>query len=119
VPPYVLHKTTTYLGSVEDNRLPSRRDKLVSIRIDLVTELVFERREREELVHQARVVAFHDNAERDDEREYDCFPPEAQRLANRHVVFIVDGCAGVVGDVGRSQPFGDIALGFLEGSHID
>jgi hypothetical protein len=101
------------LSSVQDDGLPSRRNKFISVRVDLVAELVLEWREGEELVHQTRIVTFHDNAERDDKGENDRFPPKAQRLAHGHLSFVVQCLVRVVDDIlarGRCDAFGHMAF---------
>jgi hypothetical protein len=56
-----------YLSTIKDDGLPSRRDKLVAIGINLIAELVSKWLEGEELVHETCIVAFHHNAKRYDE----------------------------------------------------
>jgi hypothetical protein len=87
---------SAYLGTVQNDGLPSRRDEHTTLGVGLVAEPVPERLEGEELVHQGCIVAFHDHSERDDEGEHDSLPPKPQALTNRHIVFILDGSIGAI-----------------------
>ncbi len=77
--------------------MPSRRYEPATLGVDLVAKSIPEGLEGEKLVHEGRVVAFHDYSERDDETEDDGLGPEPQTLADCHIVLIVDGSVGAIG----------------------
>lgn len=84
-------------NTVAETRLPRRRNFPVAVG-QLLAVLALELRKAEEVVQQADIVAFHDDASTDQDRPANRLGVQLNALPQRHVVLLLGRETGIIDD---------------------